>query len=408
MGERGSMQALPKKSAVSDGPSLLQSMRGLSAERENYEQTPSDAVRGERFRILVVEDDPCLQIFYAHVLEDTPFAVEMSGDGLEALAKLTTTFYDLVITDLNLPGLDGIALLHWMRLHCPATTAVVISGDGSADRIRAAMREGAKDYLVKPIGLAEFRELIDRCSQSRHHDTSHVLASMTQQLMHDVRGEVLSLEIMIKMVQRGKLGRPDDGINSALFAMQAKLEHLKGLATEYCLLTKKLLEGGEIQTERLRLKEDVIAPVVAEMEDALQRKGVEVAWQWDLAVDDAAAVTGNRVMLQCVFRTLLSNAIKYGKAASVITCGITSDDRRYSIQVANEGDVVPVQMRASIFDEFVQAHTSDPSAQTDGLGLGLALAKDILRQHGGDIWYEAMANGSKFICTLPLGGPGPA
>ena len=110
---------------------------------------------------------------------------------------------------------------------------------------------------------------------------------------------------------------------------------------------------------------------------------------------------GNRVMLKCVFRTLFGNAIKYCKDRSVISYGITSNDRRLKIHVANEGEVVPAHMRASIFDEFVQAPTADSSCQTNGLGLGLALAKDILRQHGGDIWYETITNGSKFVCTLP-------
>lgn len=396
------MQVSLKKSSFDQGPSIQPPVSGLPSEVANGYSSSKQASAG-LFRILVVEDDPFLQSFYGRVLTDAGYSFDVSDDGHEALEKLSATYYDLVVTDLNLPGLDGITLLQWIQRHRPATTAVVVSGDGSADRILAAMREGAKDYLVKPIALPEFRAMIERWSQPRHHVDRHVFSSIIKQVMHDVRGEVVNLEIIIKQLQKGKAGSRKDGINSALLAMQAKLEHLKGLATDYCLLAKNLLQGGgNIQTERLKLKEDVITPVLEEMVDAMQRKEIGLSFQQDLAVADDAYVTGNRVMLKCVFRTLFGNAIKYCKDASVISYGISTNNRRYKIHVANVGEVVPAHLQASIFEEFVQAPTGDlATCQTEGLGLGLALAKEILRQHGGDIWYEAMAKGSKFICTLP-------
>jgi len=384
------------------GSALSQVSSNLSSAAENHQDNASVATGAGLFRILVVEDDLSLQEFYRRLLAGTNCSFDMSTNGHEALEKLSSTFYDLVITDLNLPGLDGIALLRWIQRHRPATTAVVISGDGSAERILTAMREGAKDYLIKPITLPEFRKMIDRWSQKQHHVNRQVFASLLKQVMHDVRAEILNLEIIIKRLYEGKFEGTEDGLKSALRVMQTKLLHMKELATDYCLLAKNLLQGGDIQTERLRLKEDVIAPVLEEMQDAMHRKEVGVSFRQDLEADDGVCVTGNRVMLKCVFRTLFGNAIKYCQTASVISYGISSNDRRFRIYVANVGVVVPAPMQASIFNEFVQGHTGDSTCQVNhGLGLGLALAKDILRQHGGDIWYEAMANGSKFVCTLP-------
>lgn len=396
------MQAVQKRGSFDDGFPAQQTVGSRPVVERMEDVRLKDKGRTGLFRILVIEDDLFLQDFYSRVLVDMNFSMDMSSDGHDALEKLSSEFYDLVITDLNLPGMDGIALLHWIKLHRPATTAVVISGDRSADRILAAMREGAKDYLVKPIALAEFREMLDRWSQTQRHNNNEVFSSMLKQVMHDVHSEVLNLEIMIKLLQRGKFDKVENGVGGALHTIQAKLEHMKMLTMEYCLLARNLQQrGGEIQTERLKLK-DVIAPVLEEMQDAMQRKEVGLSFRHDLSDDDDAYVQGNRVMLKCVFRTLFSNAIKYCKEASVITYGISTNDRRYKIHVANEGEVVPVHRQATIFDEFVQAQAGDSAYQVNGLGLGLALAKDILRQHGGDIWYEAMTNGSKFVCTLPL------
>ena len=397
------MQALQKKSSFDKGSSIPRTLRSMPADEVEIDSTPVDNTKAGQVRILIVEDDPFLQTFYGRVLEDTNYLVDMSGDGHDALEKLSSKFYDLVITDLNLPGMNGITLLQWIKRHRPATTAVVISGDGSADRILAAMREGAKDYLVKPIVLSEFREMIKRWSQPQQQGDRQVFSSMMKQVMHDVRGEVLNLEIIIKMLQQGKLKNAEDGVNSALHTMQAKLEQLKSMTTEYCLLARNLLQGGgNIQTEQLRLNEDVITPVLDEMQDTMHRKEVGVSFRQDLADEDDASVTGNKVMLKCVFRTLFGNALKYCKDASLISYGISTNDRRYKIHVANEGEVVPAQLQTNIFDEFVQGPTGGAlSCNSEGLGLGLSLAKDILRQHGGDIWYEAMTNGSKFVCTLP-------
>ncbi|MDD5759758.1 MAG: response regulator [Desulfobulbaceae bacterium] len=356
------------------------------------------------YRILVIEDDPTLLDMYQRILTEMKLSVDLSSNGLDALENLSTTSYHLVITDLNLPGLDGISLLQWIQRHRPSTATIVISGDGRADRIQAAMRGGAKDFLVKPFNFIEFQEVVTRWCQPLRPFNSEVFSSLMKQVMHDVRGEVMNLESMIKLMQRGKFGDLEYGVNSALITMQGKLLQLKGLTADYCLLTRTLLHGnGDIPTERIGLKKEVITQVLGEMQEALQRKEIKISCIQDLSIDGDAYVMGNRLMLKSVFRALFSNAIRHCHEAGVISYGISSNGRRYKIHVANEGDIIPVEMEESIFDDFVQGKADDSVAiQEEGLGQGLALAKDILRQHGGDIWYESLANGSKFVSTLPL------
>lgn len=391
---------IPQEAIVNGGP----------ARPEIVDNKGRSEASGGLYRILVVEDDQVLMGLYVRLLEDMKLPVDQSTNGLDALEKLSTNFYSLVITDLNLPGLNGIALLQWIQRHRPATNAVVISGDGGADRILAAMREGAKNYLVKPFSVPEFQEMIERCLHPQHPLNNEVFSSLIKQVMHDVRGEVVNLEIIIKLLQRGKFGVIKDGVKGALLTMQEKLEQVKGLTTDYCLLTRNLMQGnGDIPTERLGMKDEVISQVLGEMQEALQRKGIRVSCKQDLSVEGDAYVMGNKLMLRSVFRALFSNAIKHCKEAGALSYGISSNGRRYKLHVTNEGDIIPAHLQAHIFDEFVQGKPGDLTAtQEEGLGLGLALAKDIIRQHGGEVWYEALANGSKFICTLPLCPKQPA
>lgn len=398
------MPASQKRVPIDEDFSSPQTVGGLQSVQEKSAACAKVEDSTGLFRVLVVEDDPHLLNLYGRILEEKKLLYDKCTDGHSALEKLSGTSYTLVITDLNLPGLDGISLLQWIQQHRPMTMAVVISGDGRADRILAAMRGGAKDFLVKPFSLTDFQEMVARWCQPQPPVNGEVFSTMMKQVMHDVRGEVVNLEIMIKLLQKGAFGTIEDGVNGTLLTMQGKLGQLKGLTADYCLLTRNLMRGsGNIPTERLGLKEEVFAPVLGEMQEALQRKEIKVSQIQDLSLEGEAHVMGNRLMLKSVFRALFTNAIKHCRETGGLSYGISSNGRRYKIHVTNEGDIVPTELQASIFDEFVQEKPSDPAtSQEEGLGLGLALAKDILRQHGGDIWYEPLANGSKFVCTLPL------
>jgi DNA-binding response OmpR family regulator len=108
-------------------------------------------------RVLVVEDDPDIVELITHYLQDEDFAVETSGDGREALERLQTSPFDLLILDLQLPGMDGLSLCAALRRE-PRTESLPIimltaRGDES-DRI-VGLEVGADDYVVKPFSPKE-------------------------------------------------------------------------------------------------------------------------------------------------------------------------------------------------------------------------------------------------------------
>jgi DNA-binding response OmpR family regulator len=121
----------------------------------------SEAQAG-RPRVLVVEDDPFLLGLYARILNDSHLRVDQCADGCEALEKLSTTAYELVLLDVNLPGMDGISLAQWVQRHRPMSRTVVISGDTNPATILAARQAGAREFLPKPFSLLQFQETVAR------------------------------------------------------------------------------------------------------------------------------------------------------------------------------------------------------------------------------------------------------
>jgi DNA-binding NtrC family response regulator len=105
----------------------------------------------QRARILVVNDKESCRFVVKGYLEDAGYQVTCVGDGVEALAELERNRPDLVLSDLVMPEMDGIALLRQVHSLLPQLPFVLITAHGSVDNAVAAMKEGADDYLLKPL-----------------------------------------------------------------------------------------------------------------------------------------------------------------------------------------------------------------------------------------------------------------
>ncbi|MFI5398149.1 MAG: sigma-54-dependent transcriptional regulator [Candidatus Binatia bacterium] len=128
-------------------------------------------------RMLLVEDEPNMVRTLAKILERKGYIVDAAGSGEEALDRLSVASYDLVITDLNMPVMDGMQLLREMRERRFSPAIIVLTGHGTIQSAVEAMKLGAGDYLIKPCHpeellmvaarLLEFRQLRQEVTQLR-------------------------------------------------------------------------------------------------------------------------------------------------------------------------------------------------------------------------------------------------
>ena len=120
-----------------------------------------------RARILVVDDEANARTALADLLRDEGYGVETAADGFKALPKLDDFAPDLLLTDLKMPGLDGIELMRKARERDPESLVVVMTAFGAVETAVAAMRDGAADYLTKPINVEELVLVIERALERR-------------------------------------------------------------------------------------------------------------------------------------------------------------------------------------------------------------------------------------------------
>lgn len=106
--------------------------------------------------VLVVEDDPATRRLYKFLLGNGGYSVVEADDGVVALEQLSAQRCDLVITDMNMPRMDGMELIRVIRRDYPELYVIMITAFGTPDTEKQALRVGANDYLAKPF---EFDEL---------------------------------------------------------------------------------------------------------------------------------------------------------------------------------------------------------------------------------------------------------
>ncbi|MBX3238103.1 MAG: sigma-54-dependent Fis family transcriptional regulator [Nitrospiraceae bacterium] len=117
------------------------------------------------FRVLIVDDEPLMRLSMVDALEGIGCEVTAAATGTEGLHVLATRPFDLVITDLRLPGADGLTVLKTSKERSPTTEVIVITAHGSVDTAVGAMKLGAYDYVTKPFQMDELLLVVERAGK---------------------------------------------------------------------------------------------------------------------------------------------------------------------------------------------------------------------------------------------------
>jgi DNA-binding NtrC family response regulator len=118
-------------------------------------------------RILVIDDEPKMTTLISSSLEEDGHDVDTAATGKEAMEKLRTDSFDLVITDIKLPPPDGMEIQKWLGENHPETIVVMMTAFGTVETAVTALKRGAADYLIKPFPLDELLLLTSRLLRNR-------------------------------------------------------------------------------------------------------------------------------------------------------------------------------------------------------------------------------------------------
>jgi len=138
--------------------------RGAPSRGPNVAHTDTVEING---RILIVDDEVNARTALVELLRDEGYSVESAADGFKAVGKMADFGPDLVVTDLKMPGMDGLQLLAKLRENDPDLPVILMTAFGEVETAVKAMRAGARDYLTKPVNVGELSVVVARELEQR-------------------------------------------------------------------------------------------------------------------------------------------------------------------------------------------------------------------------------------------------
>jgi signal transduction histidine kinase len=223
---------------------------------------------------------------------------------------------------------------------------------------------------------------------------SEFVAVASHQLRTPISGIRWETELLLSKLKKG------------LSEKQIKnIESIKFLSSKMARLVNDLLDVAKIDQKRLILKKNlidiskIVKEVVSEVSPFIRSRNIELV----LRISDKIPETvGDPERIRMVVDNMINNSIKYSLNKGKIEIILSKKDENIVFSVKDNGAGIPVEQQDRVFEKFFRSDNA-VKYQTEGTGLGLYIAKNIIDQSGGEIWFDSVENsGSIFSFSLPI------
>ena len=385
-------------------------------------------------RILVVDDEPDLELLirqrFRHKIKNNELVFDFAGNGIEALEKLRQAEdnYEMILTDINMPEMDGLTLLENLKEHFNNYKAVVVSAYGDLINIRIAMNRGAFDFITKPIDFADLEttmtKTIAEIRQIRNglKAREQLEASIREKEIAEldkIRAErsvkfkqqfLANMSHEIRTPMNSVIGLTNLLIKTPLENQQKKyLNVIKKSSESLLVIINDILDLSKIEAGKMNFEnipfslEDSINTAYHTLRFEADEKKLSLTINIDPNVP--RTLIGDPTRLNQILINIAGNAIKFTENGGV-TLEINELNRQGNLSmlqfsIIDTGIGIPEDGIGKIFDSFAQAE-SDTNRKFGGTGLGLTITKQLVELQGGNIKVKStLGKGTVFIVTIP-------
>ena len=353
-------------------------------------------------RILVVDDQAANLRVVGMLLTRQGYEVTTAGSGEEALASYAQDTPDLILLDMMMPGMDGFEVMQALRSHEQPLRAPVVFVTAAHDRdlLLRAFEVGVVDYVTKPflpeellarvnahIGLKLTRDRLERVAREREE--------LVNLVAHDLKNPLSSV-LFASDILRTDGCRPER-IPRYLEMIYESANDALGYIRHY--LERRARQAHDRDERPTASLAQTLDWLVQRYEMQLEARGIQIE---RVAPPAHACVAIDERVLRQVSENLISNAMKYAPDSALLLEGRAGAPGFWQLIVADRGPGIPEGKQRQLFKAFTRLQDN---ASDDGLssGLGLSLAKQIVIDAGGQLWYEDRKHGgARFVIELPM------
>ncbi len=417
----GKLTPADKESAANAGITEFAPVTASPKNIARYVQGIFESVERERAgKLLLVDDSPTVLRLMSHFLENEGYETYLAQSGEEALKMLEKITPDMVLTDLHMPGMSGIALCRAIK-QLPKTRnvpVVLVTTAKAIARLKEALDSGASDYILKPFQQDELlarvrshiktKRMIDELHSSRRDllvsneklaDANNLKTEFLATVAHDLRTPLTSIRTYSELLEMQSV--PLETQKEFVGIIKNESIRMAGLIRNYLDISR--MESGADMYLKQEVDLAVMANYFASVYSMMaQNKSV----RFKSSVPKTPVIfMGDKDRFEQVLANLLDNAVKFTPAGGTITLELKtagSKTKKYAeITVSDTGRGIEPGAQRYLFKKFHHLHNENQPIK--GTGLGLSICKEIVERHGGKIELQSeYGKGATFRILVPL------
>ncbi len=352
----------------------------------------------KQVKLLIVDDETvviksCQKIFGPH-----DYKLDFAYSAEEALEKVNDHEYDIIITDLKMPGMGGMELLRTLRKEFPQITVIIFTGYANVSTAREALKCGAFDYVPKPFTPEELRDVVLNAIETRKEDGNGQMLDLMAIVSHELKSPVSAVYTTATTLHKGYFGKLDESQQRTVETIMRNCEYLEDIIRSYIDLSKMEIDDLQSFLENINFYESVVKEIVEIPEIQNNMKSMSIVEHFDKSIN----ICGDPRLLKIVINNLVNNAIKYGKESSEIQMKLHKQNSVAYFSIYNQGVGISEEHQDKLFKKFSRLKQKGTEG-VKGSGLGLYICKKIIEKHKGSIWCTSTPGVDvTFIVSLPL------
>jgi signal transduction histidine kinase len=372
--------------------------------------------------ILVIEDEDQVRQSYEDMFSFFGYGVDSVRNGREGMSRITKKDYDIVVTDLNMPEMNGLDVLKYIKKKKPYIEVIVITGFATIENAIEAMKVGAYDYFSKPIDLEHVRIVLSKCvKQIQSRKENEELRSLTKQLKelnelkdkfititnHELRTPVTVLKGYFELIDYYLQESRNEDINDAIDIVKETMRELVDIVERMHDISSFDYGKQKMIATDIDIQE-ILQLIYKEMKLLFEKRNIN----FDMNLDGEGVITsGDERQIKRSIRELLQNALKFTPEGGdvIMEYSINKENKKLYVKVSDNGIGIPKDKLDLVFEPFYEVQnvinhmTSKTEFMGGGIGLGLTLVKEVFESHKGELLLESEENkGTVFTVVLPF------